>query len=155
MPLKAVTTKKVILMNHMSNKYANNPYLFLAFKGGKWLNNSAPWKSRNLHHSWKQIPGNKHNIWNINKIARRHKMVNTKIIYKIKQQTGNFIVSQIMYILNIVNKGLGRMKKSFVPALISQQNFALLIRNISKTPISLNKQFRASANYYDQHYNVD
>lgn len=55
-----------------------------------------------------------------------------------------------MDILEIVNKGLGRMKRTFVPALISQQNFASLIRNISKTPISLNKQFRASANHYDR-----
>lgn len=60
-----------------------------------------------------------------------------------------------MDILEIVNKGLGRMKRTFVPALISQQNFASLIRNISKMPISLNKQFRASANHSDQHYNVD
>ena len=65
-------------------------------------------------------------------------MVNTEIIYKIKQQTGDFILlSQIMDILKIVNKGLGRMKKTFVPAFISQLNFASLIRNISKTPISL------------------
>ena len=55
-----------------------------------------------------------------------------------------------MDILEIVNKGLGRMKRTFVPALISQQNFASLIRNISKTPICLNKQFRASANHYDR-----
>jgi len=82
-------------------------------------------------------------------------MVNTEIIYRIKQQTGDFILSQIMDILKIVNKGLGRMKRTFVPALISQKNFASLIRNISKTPISLNNQFTASANHYDQHYNVD
>ena len=77
-----------------------------------------------------------------------------------KSSTGSnnrpdFILSQIMDILEIVNKGLGRMKRIFVPALISQQNFASLIRNISKTPISLKKQFRASASHYDQHYNVD
>ena len=77
-------------------------------------------------------------------------MVNTEIIYKIKQHTGDFILSQIMDILKIVNKALGRIKRTFVPALISQQNFASSIRNISKTPISLNKQFRASANHYDQ-----
>ena len=82
-------------------------------------------------------------------------MVNTEIIYKIKQQTGDFILSEIMDILKIVNKGLGRMKGTFVPALISQQNFALLIRNVSKMPISLNKQFRASANHNDQRYNED
>ena len=82
-------------------------------------------------------------------------MVNTEIISKIKQQTGDFILSQIMDILKIVNKGLGRMKRTFVPALISQKNFTSLIRNISKTPISLNNQFTASANHYDQHYNVD
>ena len=112
-------------------------------------------KVETCNHSQKQIPGNKHNIWNTNKIARRHKMVNTEIIWRIKYQTGDFMLSQIMDILKIVNKGLGRMKQPFVPALISQQNFASLIRNISKRPISLNKHFRASANHYDQHYNVD
>ena len=60
-----------------------------------------------------------------------------------------------MDILKIVNKGLGRMKRTFVPALMSPQNVASLTRNISKMPISLNKQFTASANHYDQHYNVD
>ena len=54
-----------------------------------------------------------------------------------------------------MNKGLGRMKRTLVPALISQQKVASLIRNISKTPISLNKEFRASSNHCDQHYNVD
>ena len=82
-------------------------------------------------------------------------MVTSEIISKIKQQTGDFILSQIMDILKIVNKGLGRMKRTSVPALISQQNFASLIRHISKTPISLNNQFTASAKHYDQHYNVD
>ena len=81
-------------------------------------------------------------------------MVNNEIIYQIKQHTADFILSQIVDILKIDNKGLGRMKKTFVPALISQQ-FCLVNKNISKTPISLNKQFRASANHYDQHYNVD
>ena len=66
-------------------------------------------------------------------------MVNTEIIYGIKQQTGDFILSQIMDILKICNKGLGRMKRTFVPALISEQNFASLMRNISKTLISPNK----------------
>ena len=48
------------------------------------------------------------------------------------------------------------MKQIFVPALIvSRQNFASLIGNISKAPISRNKQFRAQANHYDQHYNAD
>ena len=97
--------------------YPNNPYLFLAFKGGKWLTNSAPWRCRNLHHSRKQIPGYKDIIWNLNKITRIHKIVNTEIIYKIKQQTGDFILSQIMDILIKWIKDFEKMKQILVPVL--------------------------------------
>ena len=105
------------------------------------------------------IPGNKSQVISTISQIQTRLPEDTKWSIR-KSSTGSnnrwdFILSQIMDILEIVNKGLGRMKRTFVPALISQQNFASLIRNIFKTPISLNKQFRASANHYDQHYNVD
>ena len=77
-----------------------------------------------LHHSRKQIPGNKRN-----KLSEMQTRLpeDTKSIRKSSTGSNNrrdFILSLIMDILEIVNKGLGRMKRTFVPALISQQNFA-------------------------------
>ena len=90
------------------------------------------------------IPGNKSQVISTISQIQTRLPEDTKWSIR-KSSTGSnnrrdFILSQIMDILKIVNKGLGRMKWTFVPALISQQNFASSIRNISKTPPVRNEQ---------------